>query len=226
MRILLIEDNARLSSLTAAGLGKQGFAVDAVASMAEGLSALATTHFAAVILDLGLPDGDGLSILRQIRAQGRTTPVLILTARLSVGDRVKGLQDGADDYLGKPFALEELVARLRALLRRPASYLGARLSLGRLAFDPVSGEIITGQTHHAVPRREAAVLESLLRRANHVVPKKLLEDDLYGLSEDGSPNAVEVSVHRLRRQLADLHAGVAIHTVRGVGYLIQEAPDG
>jgi DNA-binding response OmpR family regulator len=222
MRLLLVEDNARLSKLIADGLTKEGFAVDTVTTVGECLSAVATTHFAAVVLDLGLPDGDGLSVVQHLRAQGSYTPILILTARLSVGDRVKGLGHGADDYLGKPFAFEELVARIRALLRRPAAYLGRELSLGRLTFDIEGHEIIVDGSQYAVAPREAVILEILMRRSNRVVPKKFLEDQLYGLSADGSINAVEVHVHRLRKQLTETGADVAIHTVRGVGYLIKE----
>lgn len=222
MRLLLIEDNARLSSLIAGGLSKEGFAVDAVTTVAEALGALATTHFAAAILDLGLPDGDGLMLVRHLRNRGNAMPVLVLTARLSIDDRVRGLHQGADDYLGKPFAFEELVARIRALLRRPATYLGSELTLGKLAFDTGAREIIIDGTHCAVSPREASVLETLLRRSNHVVSKKILEDQLYGLAADGSPNAVEVYIHRLRKQLADAGANVTIHTVRGVGYFIKE----
>ena len=224
MRLLLVEDNARLSSLIAGGLAKEGLAVDAVSTISECLSALATTSFAAIILDLGLPDGDGLSVLQHLRSKGSSTPVLVLTARLSVRDRVQGLHHGADDYLGKPFAFEELVARVRALLRRPAAYLGRELRLGRLSFDIEGSEIAVDGVPFAMSPREALVLEVLMRRANRVVPKKMLEDQLYGLSDDGSANAVEVSVHRLRKQLGETGANVAIHTVRGVGYLIKEEP--
>jgi two-component system response regulator TctD len=222
MRLLLVEDNARLSDLVTGGLTKEGFAVDTVTTIVDAVNALSTTHFATVILDLGLPDGDGLSIIRHLRAKGDETPVLVLTARHGVGDRVKGLHHGADDYLGKPFAFEELVARIRALLRRPAAYLGRELRLGRVSFDIEAREIEVDGARHGIAPREATVLEVLMRRMNRVVPKKMLEDQLYGLSADGSVNAVEVYVHRLRRQLADLGAGLAIHTVRGVGYLIRE----
>ncbi len=225
MRLLLVEDNFRLSELVAGGLGREGFEVDCVASVAESLSVLATTHFSAVILDLGLPDGDGLSIVNALRAQGSTTPVLILTARQTVRDRVRGLEQGADDYLAKPFAFEELAARVRALLRRPSAFLGRELSVGRLTFDTEGRELTLDGRHLSIAPREAKLLETLLRRVGHVVPKPILEDQLYGLSDEGSSNAVEVSIHRLRKQLEDLGADVAIHTVRGVGYLIrQESP--
>ena len=222
MRLLLVEDNARLSDLIIAGLAKEGLAVDAVTTVADTLSALSTTHFAMVILDLGLPDGDGLAVVQHLRTKGATTPLLILTARQSTEDKVKGFRLGADDYLGKPFAFDELVARVRALLRRPPNYLGNQLRLGALTFDTAERQIIVGESRHQISAREAIILEALLRRCDHVVPKSILEDQLYGLSSDGSANAVEVYVHRLRRQLESLEARVAIHTVRGVGYLIRE----
>ncbi|HYK80439.1 MAG TPA: response regulator transcription factor [Micropepsaceae bacterium] len=224
MRLLLIEDNDSLSGLLKKGLGASGFDVDCVATVSESLAALSTTRFSAIILDLGLPDGEGFSILQFLRAKGDPTPVLILTARTAVGERVKGLRRGADDYLGKPFALEELVARLEALLRRPGTLLGAEFRLGRLTFDTIAREIAVDGKLHSMPSREATVLEALLRRSGHVVPKKIIEDQIYGLSDDVSSNAVEVYVHRLRKQLSDAQADVEIHTIRGVGYLIQEKP--
>lgn len=222
MRLLLIEDNPRLAALIQAGLAKEGFFSDVVNGVAEGLSALSTTHFSLVILDLGLPDGDGLSILQHLRGKGATTPVLVLTARQSISEKVKGLDQGADDYLGKPFAFDELLARIRALLRRPPTYLGNQLMLGGMILDTASKELTVHGARHLLGAREAALLEALLRRSNHVVPKGVLEDQLYGLATEGSPNAIEVYVHRLRKQLEDAGAGAEIHTVRGVGYLIRE----
>jgi DNA-binding response OmpR family regulator len=223
VRVLLAEDNEQLTALLVSGLSKQGFEVDSVSSGSDCIAAVQSSHFSVVILDLGLPDGDGFTVLKRLRGQGLATPVLVLTARTAVGDRVKGLESGADDYLGKPFEFEELVARLRALLRRPATFVGAELTLGRLVFDPAAHELIVDGRAHDVAPREATVLELLMRRHDRVVPKKLIEDQLYGLSDDGSPNAVEVAVYRLRRQLGECDAGVEIHTIRGVGYLIKIA---
>jgi two-component system response regulator TctD len=223
-RLLLVEDSARLSTLIVNGLSKEGFGIDCVATLAEASDAVSGTHFDAIILDLGLPDGDGMAIVRQVRSSGMSTPILVLTAKLAVEDRVHGLQQGADDYLGKPFAFDELIARIRALLRRPPQFLGSQLRVANLAFDTATKELAVDGKRYAVPPREAAVLEALLRRPNNVVSKKILEDRLYGLSAEGSGNAVEVYIHRLRKQLAEAGVHIAIHTVRGVGYLIKENP--
>jgi DNA-binding response OmpR family regulator len=222
MRLLLVEDNDTLSTLLTKGLAAAGFEVDTVTTVSGSLSALSTTRFSAIVLDLGLPDGDGFSVLQFLRGKGDTTPVLILSARDGVGDRVKGLRHGADDYLGKPFALEELVARLGALLRRPGALLGAELRLGRLTFDTTAREIAFDGRLQSVPPREAALLEALLRRSGHVVPTKTIEDQFFGLSGEVDSNTVKVYVHRLRKQLADANADVEVHTIRGVGYLIKE----
>jgi DNA-binding response OmpR family regulator len=223
MRLLLIEDNDTLSALLQKGLSAAGFAVDVVKTVADALNGLATTRFSAIILDLGLPDGDGYSVLQFLRSKGDSMPVLILTARSAVDDRVKGFHRGADDYLCKPFALEELIARLQALLRRPGTLLGAALQLGRLTFDTTAREVSIDGSPQSVPPREAAVLEILLRRSGRVVPKQVIEDQLYGLSDEVSSNAIEVYVHRLRKQLSEAESGVEIHTIRGVGYLVKES---
>jgi two-component system response regulator TctD len=222
MRLLLIEDNETLSALLQRGLSTRGFAVDVVSTVANALNGLAMTRFSVIILDLGLPDGDGYDVLQFLRGKGDSTPVLILTARSAVDDRVKGFQRGADDYLCKPFALEELVARVHALLRRPGILLGAALQLGHLTFDTASREVSVDGCPQFIAPREVAVLEALLRRSGRVVPKQVIEDQLYGLSCEVSSNAVEVYVHRLRKQLSDADAGIEIHTIRGVGYLVRE----
>jgi len=182
--------------------------------------------YAAVVLDLGLPDEDGLSLLRDIRRRHDTTPVLVLTARDGVSDRVTGLREGADDYLAKPFAMEELVARLQALLRRPGHLLGRLLTFGNVSLDTEGRQVFVAGTARAFPARETAVLEILLRRGGNVAPKRLFEDQLFGLSGDVGSNAVEVYVHRLRKMLGDAGASVKIHTVRGVGYLMAEEKAG
>ena len=181
--------------------------------------------YAAIVLDLGLPDEDGLNLLRDMRRKHDTTPVLALTARDGVSDRVIGLREGADDYLPKPFAMEELVARLQALLRRPGNLLG-RVHLRQVSLDTEGRQVFVGGAARAFPARETAVLEILLRRGGNVAPKRLFEDQLFGLSGDVGSNAVEVYVHRLRKMLGDAGAGVKIHTVRGVGYLMAEEKAG
>ena len=222
MRLLLVEDNERFAALLKQGLAAAGFTVDVLATAEDASTALRTGRCDIVVLDLGLPDADGLSLLAEMRRRGDATPVMILTARGSVKDRVTGLQSGADDYLVKPFALEELIARLQALLRRPGNLLGLALKLGNLTLDTVAREVSVDERPTGLSPREIAVLEHLLRRSNRVIAKSLLETSLYGLSQEIGSNAVEVYVHRLRKHLAEIGARVQIHTVRGVGYLIAE----
>jgi DNA-binding response OmpR family regulator len=222
MRVLLVEDNGELVTLLRKGLGQAGLATDAVGTVADALHVLSTIRYVAIVLDLGLPDEDGLSLLRDLRRRGDSTPVLVLTARNGVDDRVTGLREGADDYLPKPFAMEELVARLQALLRRPGNLLGKLISFGNVAFDTEGRQVFVAGTSRSFPARETAVLEILLRRGGNVAPKRLFEDHLFGMSGDVGSNAVEVYVHRLRKMLVDAGATVKIHTVRGVGYLMAE----
>jgi DNA-binding response OmpR family regulator len=222
MRLLVVEDNEALAELLAKGLSTAGFATDIVASARDARQVLAMRRYAAIVLDLGLPDEDGLAVLRDLRAHQDATPVLVLTARGGVHDRVVGLRGGADDYLVKPFAFEELVARLQALLRRPGELLGRSLRVGNVAFDTEARQVFVDDKPQLFSAREVAVLEILMRRSGRVVPKKLVEDQLFGLSIDVGSNAIEVYVYRLRKQLADSGAMVQIHTIRGVGYLIAE----
>jgi len=220
MRILVVEDHERFAGFIKTGLDKEGFTVDLTMTAAEGDAAFAAVKYDAVVLDLGLPDADGLTLLKDWRDQGSSTPVLILTARDGVDDRVKGLNAGSDDYMLKPFAMEELVARLRALLRRPGGTLGAVLEVGNLAFDSTAREVRVDDTSLSISRREMGVLEHLMRRAGRVVPKDVLEDKIYGFDEEVSSNSVEVHVSRLRKRLAASDANVSVHTIRGVGYLL------
>lgn len=221
MRILLVEDNARLSELIAAGLTGAGMTVDRFATAGEAGGALAALRYDAVVLDLGLPDGDGLDVLREARGAGVHAPFLILTARDGLSDRVGGLNAGADDYLPKPFDMEELIARLHALMRRPGGALGVVLSLGNVCFDSLAREMRIGDEVVRAPRRELDLLEQLMRRAGRVVSKPWLEESLYGFEDEGSANGVEVAVHRLRKRLQAAGASVTIHTLRGVGYMMQ-----
>jgi len=220
MRILVIEDNEELAGLIAEGLADADYETEHVATAAEARHALTTARYSAVVLDLGLPDGDGLTVLGDVRARHDEVPILILTARAGVHDRVVGLRAGADDYLTKPFAFEELVARLEALLRRPHAMTGNVLALANLTFDTTTKQAFIDDEPQVLSARETAVLEILLRRKDRAVAKKSVEDQLFGLGGEVSSNAVEVYVHRLRRQLGERGAKVQIHTVRGVGYMI------
>jgi DNA-binding response OmpR family regulator len=220
MRILLVEDNDRLSALLTTGLGRAGFELDIVSSVADAEAALVTSRYPAMVLDLGLPDADGMDFLRALRRRGDAIPVLILTARGGIQDRVRGLTAGADDYLGKPFALEELVARVQALLRRPGQLLGQALTVGDVTLDTETRQIEIAGRAATLSIREIAVLEILMRRAGKVVAKKLVEDQLFGLAGEVGSNAVEVYVHRIRKHLSEAGAAARIDTIRGVGYMI------
>jgi DNA-binding response OmpR family regulator len=220
VRLLVVEDEARISEIVRTALVRGGFAVDVVRLCADAQEALATNPYDAAILDLGLPDGDGLKLLKELRASRNAVPVLVLTARDAVEHRVAGLDAGADDYLIKPFAMAELVARTKALLRRPGGALGATLKAGNIAFDTIGRDVRIDDEVLLLPRREAAILEHLMRRVGRVVPKALLEEKLYGLDDELESNAIPVHVHHLRRKLMEGGANVEIHTVRGVGYLL------
>ena len=222
MRLLIVEDNIELARLVAGGLTAAGYETDIVSSADEARDAVRSVSYAAMILDLGLPDGDGLSVLLEIRRRMDPLPVLVLTARSGLQDRVNGLRSGADDYLAKPFALEELVARLEAILRRPGQLLGSSLHLANLVYDTESRQIFIDDVPKVFSSRETSVLEILLRRQGRVVPKKNVEDHIFGLSGDVASNAVEVYVSRLRKQLGEYGAKITIHTIRGVGYLMAE----
>jgi DNA-binding response OmpR family regulator len=217
---LIIEDETRIAEILHSALARAGFAVDAVGLYGDAQAALAANPYDAVILDLGLPDGDGLSLLKQMRTAGNSVPVLVLTARDAVEHRVAGLDAGADDYLIKPFAVAEVIARIKALLRRPEGALGATLRNGNIAFDTIGRDLRVGDSVLVLPRRESAILEHLMRRAGRVVPKTVLEEKLYGIDDELGSNAIPVHVHHLRRKLLDSGATVEIHTVRGVGYLL------
>jgi DNA-binding response OmpR family regulator len=220
MRLLLIEDNARLGELIVEGLEREGFVIDWRETLEEGLEARGLAAYDLILLDLGLPDGDGLELVRHLRRNRDVVPILILTARGGLGDKIAGLDVGADDYLVKPFDIAELAARCRALLRRPGACLGVVLSAGNVALDTASRSLEVAGVCISSSPRELALLEHLLRRAGQVVPKASLEDQLYAMDVDVTPNALEVAVSRLRKRLAGAGADVTLRTAHGVGYAL------
>ncbi|WBV21574.1 quorum sensing response regulator transcription factor QseB [Pantoea piersonii] len=219
MRILLIEDDRLIGDGIKAGLSKLGFSVDWFTSGDEGFAALHAAPWDAVILDLSLPQRDGLDILRAWRQQGAEVPVLILTARDALDQRVEGLQLGADDYLCKPFALAEVAARLQALIRRRHGQLQPELRHGRLVMQPASHSVTLDGEPLTLTSRELTLLELFLRNPGRVLTRSQLEEKLYSWDADVSSNAVEVHIHHLRKKLGTAF----IRTVHGVGYILGEA---
>ncbi|MDV3458291.1 response regulator transcription factor [Sphingomonas sp. HF-S4] len=220
MRLLVVEDNAELVAMLRRLLEQSGFAMDHAGGVEDALLMLRTGDYAAIVLDLGLPDDSGLSVVRELRARGDGTPVIALTARGAVTDRVAGLAAGADDYLTKPFAPEELVARLQALLRRAGAIVDRVLQCGNVRFDPATRDVEIAGAATLLSARELELLDLLVRRHGRVVPKPTVESQLFGIDDDLGSNAVEVYVHRLRRRLASAGATAEIVTVRGVGYML------
>jgi len=228
MRLLIVEDNEELAQLLANGLKNAGYDSDVLLTASDARAALATTRYAAVILDLGLPDGDGLSILREVRHRNDPIPVLVLTARGNVDDRVSGLRSGADDYLVKPFALEELLARLRALLRRasaPADDDDA-MKVADLTLDPATRVVKRGDRLIELTRTEFNLLELLMRNAGQVLTRELIFDRVWGYDFGANSNSLEVYIGYLRRKTEADGEPRLIHTVRGVGYVLRESPTG
>jgi two-component system response regulator TctD len=224
VRLLIVEDDSALAQALADALGERGFLSDLAANLADAREMLALAQYAAIILDLGLPDGDGLSLIRDLRAAGRTLPILAVTARDAIGQRVAGLDSGADDYVVKPFAIEELTSRLNAVLRRQGAFQGMQLEYGNLALDPVSGDFLVAASQVKLSTRERQLMELLLRRRGQVLNRRLVDDQLYGLLDPVGSNAIEVQIHRLRRKLEDAGANVRIETVRGLGYMMRLVP--
>ena len=222
MRLLVVEDEPRMAQILHVALERAEFTVDTVGTCDNAREALSLISYDAAVLDLGLPDGDGLLLLHELRQAGNCVPILVLTARDAVEDRVGGLDAGADDYLVKPFAIPEVVARLKALLRRPGGALGTTLAAGNLIFDTIGRDVRVEDRPIPMPRRESAILEHLMRRLGRVVPKSVLEEKLYGYGDELESNPIPVHVHHLRRKLMDAGANTEIHTVRGVGYLLTE----
>jgi two-component system response regulator QseB len=220
MRVLLVEDDQMIAEGVRKGLRGDGWAVDWVQDGTSALSALDNQPYDLMLLDLGLPKRDGLQVLRALRAKGRTLPVMIVTARDAVADRVTGLDAGADDYLVKPFDLDELGARMRALLRRNSGRSESLIRHGGLTLDAATHEVTLDGAPVALSAREFALLEALLARPGAVLSKSQLEEKMYGWGDEIGSNTVEVYIHLLRKKLgAD-----AIRNVRGLGYMIVKDP--
>lgn len=217
MRILLIEDDGLIGDGIKNGLEKLGFTVDWFSDGNDGNEALFQAQYDAVVLDLGLPGMDGLSILKDWRNKSRNEPVLILTAKGDVDERIKGLNSGADDYLGKPFALKEVQARLNALIRRKNGVSAPQIAYKNITFDPQSRKTFLNGNEVTLSPKETAVLEALLMNKNKVLSKEALENKIYSWDEDVSSNAVEVHIHHLRKKLGkDI-----VKTVNKIGYIME-----
>ena len=222
IRILLVEDDAPLAREIVRALEREQWSLDHVASLGEAFEAVIQYPYRCILLDRRLPDGDGLALVAAARSRPAPPAVIFLTARDEVADRIEGLDAGADDYLVKPFALQELLARLRAACRRPVAGAPPQpVQIGRLSFDMASREARVAGRPLALARRELALLELLVRRAGRVVQRAHLDSALYGMESEVSANALETQVSRLRRRLEEAEAGVELRTIRGVGYMLQ-----
>lgn len=222
MRLLLIEDELELASALVAALGKNGLLVDHTSLIGDGFELVRQNTYDAILLERRLPDGDGLSFIERFRHAGGTTPIIVMSAGSTPQERVKGLNLGADDYLGKPFLTDELIARVRALLRRPVTVVEQKLAVGNIVIDPVHMTVHIGQEPIEIPRRELLLLVALARRMDKTVGRNMLELAVYNYEDEIQSNALDVHVSRLRKRLGDAEAGVSIHSIRGVGYLLKQ----
>ena len=222
MRVLLVDDEPEMASALGAALRRYDMVVDHVATLADAREAVISGPYGAILLDRHLPDGEGLALIPVLRARGLTMPVIVLTARGDLADRIAGLDRGADDYLAKPFAVEELLARLRAVRRRSTEISADILRVGRLTFDFSHREANIDGEPLELPRRELLVLEALLRRLGRTVQRSALEEAVYSMDDEIQSNALDTHVSRLRRKLAEADVGIAIHAIRGIGYLLKQ----
>lgn len=221
-RVLLIEDHDRLARLMCKGLAEAGVAVDVIDSMDAAWAAVQQIPYQALILDRGLPDGDGLVLLKKLRKAGMGLPCLVLTARDALHDRVQGLEAGADDYLPKPFDMNEMVARVRALLRRPVTFRTLDPGHGDLTLRSDAGVLCRGDESVALAPAELHIMLLLLHKHKEVVRRSALEAAAWGLSEAVTPNALDVALHRIRRKLLAIGSKQRIVNIRGLGYALRE----
>lgn len=222
MRILLVEDDLPMAQALQEALGRHGLLVDCVHSLAAAGAALRMNVHDLLILDRGLPDGDGVGFIASARRLCPALPIVLLTARGEIAERVDGLDGGADDYLVKPVAVDELLARVRAIARRPTTLVLPTATLGALSFDFSAREAIVDGQALPLPRRQLLILEALIYRQGRTVLRENLHEAVYGLADEIQSNALDAHVSRLRRALKDADAGVEIAVIRGVGYLIKE----
>jgi len=221
-RVALVEDHVRLAALVSQALQAAGIATDVFHTLESAWAALGSLDYAALIVDRGLPDGDGLALVTRLRAAGQATPCLMLTARDALHDRVEGLDSGADDYLTKPFPMEELVARTRALMRRPATLLAALPAYGDIQLYPGEGRLGCGVESITLAPAELQILLSLVRQAGQTVRRSALEAAAWGLTDAVTPNALDVALHRLRRKLLAVGSRLQIANVRNHGYALRD----
>ncbi|WP_034296659.1 response regulator transcription factor [Herbaspirillum sp. RV1423] len=222
-RIALLEDHERMAALVVKALGAVGIEVDVYATIAHAADGFAQIAYPLLVLDRSLPDGDGLELVKQLRARGILTPCLMLTARDALHDRVAGLEAGADDYLPKPFSMEELVARVRALMRRPPQLQSLSPEYAGILVDPEAGRMHCGEESVSLAAAEMQLMLSLVRAAGKTVRRSALEAAAWGLSEPVTPNALDVALHRLRRKLMAIDSALQIANIRGHGYALQDA---
>ncbi|RKD50813.1 DNA-binding response OmpR family regulator [Rhizobium sp. WW_1] len=222
MRLLVIEDEPEMALALQSALRRHDMIADHADGMAAAMEMIVAGTYDAIILDRGLPEGDGLTLIPQIRRHKSSIPVIVLTARGRLAERVAGLDGGADDYLAKPFAFEELLARLRAVMRRPDHLSPLTVRLGRMTLDLDHREARVEGMRFDLPRRELLVLEALMRRAGRMVPREILMEAVFAMSDEVQSNTLDSHISRLRRKLAEADAGVTINGVRGVGYMLME----
>ena len=220
MKILLVEDNVRLSELVKKNLIKSGFVTDIAKDIEEAVHNLKSYSYDAIVLDLNLPDGNGMSFLKQIRDKKNQIPVIILTANIDFNNKIKGLNIGADDYLTKPFKHEELVARLKAILRRPNDYLEQKINIKNVSFDTDNYQLKINDIIVKIAKKESIILEILLKKYNKTVAKNVLLDKSYEIDKEINSNSLEVSLHRLRKILEKSESALEIKNLRGIGYII------
>ncbi|KTR47868.1 transcriptional regulator [Pantoea ananatis] len=222
MKILLVEDEPEMAAVLAEALGHHHFLTDHAATLAEASEAIAQYSYDVVLLDRQLPGGDGIELIRSMRAAGKTYPVLVLSARGDISDKILGLDEGADDYLAKPFDFSELLARIRALIRRPSALQDDVVTVGALTFDHIHCEASVNGAIMRLTRRETLLLDSMVRRFGRVVSRETLMSSVFSFNDQVQPNALDLHISRLRQKLTEAESGLKINVVRGVGYFMNE----